>query len=280
MSFTIRHNLRRRLLRRYVGPSGALTPLGVLVDNRTLHTPEDRWREGLPPVDQKNVLALKDFRNARNLIGTAVGKISRQQFSELFGFDIATIRQYFRPDGRLTPAGKLAMARAVAVASGPAPLAPPQPGGVPPSANMAASLTSVTDATGAPRSAPAGPDTATRAARMSTAEVEQRVWAFCMQNHIAVEFQIGSYARHMGMPRSPYAGELRMRGDAWIVHPEEGGHYLIAAGEDGLNRAMEVLRLRPSDATVLERDYALSRPDAYGVVTLTPKASTAPIPPA
>jgi hypothetical protein len=99
-----------------------------------------------------------------------------------------------------------------------------------------------------------------------------------MQNHIAVEFQIGSYARHMGMPRSPYAGELRMRGDAWIVHPKKGGHYLIAAGEDGLNCALEVLRLQPPDATVLERDYVLSQPDAYGVVTLTPKASTAPVP--
>jgi hypothetical protein len=292
-SFATRHNLPRTALRTYVGPNGNLTRTGALIDQRMAHTLEDREREGLATTARKSALTRRDFHQAQELIGPyrVPGKISRSQFCELFGIDFATVRQYFTRDGALTQAGKRALEWLDGTSPAPAALAPPRPASPGPSATLPVSQVPSPDArasavptargqrTDAPPSAPMAPaatqaDSVRRAyaGARSMAQIQQQLWDVCMRNHIALEFQLASHSQYMGMPRSPYLGELRMCGDYWSIYPVSGGHYQVAADEDGPLHAVNVLRLRHGGAAALEGDYVVAQPDAYGVVALRPRA--------
>jgi hypothetical protein len=256
-SFAMRHNVSRNGLKTYVGPNGSLTLLGVLLQNRVAHTPVDRVSEGLGMMVYRRELTRADFRHAQQLIGTSRGKISRYQFSELFGIAFTRIQHYFAVDGSLTPAGKSALEGLCVAPPG---LAAPEPYGT----AARSPVNAVAPADRSPRPA---------AGTNLMAQMEQQLWRVCMQNGIAIEFQLASYCRYMGMPRSPYLGELRMCGEYWSVYPKGGGHYRLAADENGWLHAVNVLHLRLTNAAALERDYVPAQPDSYGVVTLTPKAS-------
>lgn len=296
-SFATRHNLPRAALRAYVGPNGNLTRVGALIDQRMAHTLEDREREGLAATARNSTLARSDFRRAQELIGPyrVPGKISRTQFCELFGIEFGTVRQYFTRDGALTQAGKRALQWLDGASPAPAALAPPRPSspapsGIPPvsrapspEVDAAAPLAAAGDRTVTPARSPRGTAAAQAdgyrrpyAGARSMAQMQQQLWEVCMRSHIALEFQLASHSQYMGMPRSPYLGELRMCGDYWSVYPVGGGHYQVAADDDGPLHAVNVLRLRQGGATALESDYVVAGPDAYGAVALTPRASTVP----
>jgi hypothetical protein len=236
-AFATRHGLCLRTLRGYVTPTGALTQLGRLLDQGKLHTRADRERLGLGQLVRKYHLRIKDFQRAHKLIGNTAGKISRQQFCELFGFSLPTIKKNLNADGTLTVVGKVTLDRLMEAnreTPAPTPTLPPVP----------------------------------RRPIVPMPEVQQILLELAMQHGIMVEFRLGDYWRLFGMPRSPCVGGAELRNDHWHIHPRDGGHYRIVHDKDAARHAVNVLRLC-RDGAALGEHYLSGLPDADGTVTLT-----------
>jgi hypothetical protein len=245
-SFARRQRVSLQALRSFVDGYGRLTDLGRAVTQGTLLTPGDRRAANLPDIDRKTTLSEEDFALADRRIKVTAGGLSRSLFSDLYGYDRATIVHAYREDGSLTDWGRAQRAEAAR------------------HARMAAAAPAGPHGDSTMPAAPAGTDVEGRA---------QRLAALAEGEGIAIAYWHDGSFRKLGRSDAPLAGNVDRTGPYWRICPSRGGDFRLMDGERAMEHVINILRLEARGHighTAVVKLYALTRADARGPYLAVP----------